>query len=256
MYQVLTWNILADEFVHEQDYLHFDFDQIKNRNQRIETITNYLLQQDLNIILLQEVMINEMHYLHDKMFETFYFSHLYSNQWDDYPNSESGNLVLFSKKHFTDLFYTEPLMYKEKVFGVHVLLYEKKTNQRLHIFNIHLNDQYFLIRKAQLKSIQNKLQNYNRVILGGDFNQNYWSNNKTLYKMNDNYIVLNTMYKTYYVNKANINIDNILVKGFQNNDNENNDNKNNNNDNENNDNNDFLMKLYGSDHLPVHGKII
>lgn len=255
MFRVLTWNILADEFVHEQDYLHFDISLIKNRNQRIERITHFLLQQNVDIILLQEVMLDEQQYLYNQLSEQFYFSSLFSNQWKHYPHSESGNLVLFRKKYFSESFDTKPLLYKKSCFGIHVFLYEKETNRPLHIFNIHLNDEYYMIRKAQLKSIQLELQKHDRVILGGDFNQNYWSNS-TLYELDDNYSILNKTNFTYYVDKANTNIDNILVKGWivdkikiHDNDNDNN------NDNDKN-NNDFFMKLYGSDHLPIYGNII
>ena len=263
MLRVLTWNILADEFIEKEDYLYFDFNLLKNRQKRIETITSHIIHQNCDIILLQEVMLLELAYLQELLSTDFYFSDLFPIQWDSYNHSESGNIVLFHKKYFINSFQNVPLIYKNAIFGCQVTLTLSFNNQPLHVFNIHLNDEYFLIRKDQLESIHHLLYEHNYVILGGDFNQNYWAN-QSLYNLN-NFLLLNDKQITYYVDNENLNIDQILTKGFHfiqqlpnyilhnkiDNTNDANDANDATDATDATDANNYFINLYGSDHFPV-----
>ena len=63
MVKVLSWNILAVEFVKKSYYPMLDINSTTNRNARIKKIVKRLLEENADIILLQEVMNNEFNYL-------------------------------------------------------------------------------------------------------------------------------------------------------------------------------------------------
>jgi mRNA deadenylase 3'-5' endonuclease subunit Ccr4 len=63
MIKVMSWNILALEFVKKSYYPMLNINSINNRVKRIKKIINILLEENSDIILLQEVMLNEYNYL-------------------------------------------------------------------------------------------------------------------------------------------------------------------------------------------------
>lgn len=240
MIKVISWNILAIEFVKKSHYPHIYIDSIKDRKNRIKKITFKLLEEDADIILLQEVMSLEYNYI-KKYFKNYIFSDLYKCDWKDYKKSESGNIILFKKTSFSQKFVNQELIYNNRVFGLYINLNIKGSKESLKVFNVHLDDSFFQTRNAQIKTIRNLLNDTKYCILGGDFNQVYNKNSK-IYNIK-NFIVQNTVDITYYIGKH-VNIDNILTKGFVKSDVDSNC--------------DYktfsqqkLFDLFGSDHLPI-----
>jgi endonuclease/exonuclease/phosphatase family metal-dependent hydrolase len=81
---------------------------------------------------------------------------------------------------------------------------------RLSIYNIHLDDVSVNKRIAQMKQIRPRIEKESRVIVGGDFNQAY-DKRHPVYRLTD--LMAHNKCVTYFVEK-NMNIDNILTKGF------------------------------------------
>jgi endonuclease/exonuclease/phosphatase family metal-dependent hydrolase len=211
--KIISWNILAIEFVKKSYYPYIDINLINNRKRRIKQIVSLLQEENPDIILLQEVMPFELDFLKSKLEHHYIVSDLCKIDWAYYKNSESGNVTIFKK----DIFSFESsnnLIYNNLVFGLQTVLQIKKTNKLLHIFNIHLNDEHSQTRNAQINSLRPLLLNAKYCILGGDFNQEYNKNSK-LFKIT-NFITQNH-HITYYI-EDNMNIDNILTKGFDNDD--------------------------------------
>ena len=241
--KIISWNILADEFVKKKYYKEFDIVFLHDRLERIKRITKRISDENCTIILLQEVMNYEYEYL-KRHFTNYYFSPLCNIDWSQ--QSESGNVTIFKKTIFLPNFTNNKIIYKKKVFGMHTVLRLKNNqNTQLNIFNIHLNDLYWQIRVAQMNIIKEFAISIKYVIIAGDFNQNYSANN-SMYLI-PKFVTHNKTTPTYFIEKY-MNIDNILTKGFSLNCDENNHNiqliidnvtK------------QQLMYLFASDHLPV-----
>ena len=205
-FTIVSWNILANEFIEKQYYPNFNYDFLTNRLVRMKIIAHQMETQNADIFLLQEVMKNEYRYL-KRRFRQYSFSKLCPIEWD--LHSESGNVILFRSALFS-ITSSQSLIYLNRIFGQHICL--KHKQQEFHILNIHLNDIYFQKRKAQIKTILPILKNNSRVILGGDFNQNY-NQNPSLFSVIPEYTIHNKN-MTYYIESF-MNIDNILTKGFK-----------------------------------------
>jgi endonuclease/exonuclease/phosphatase family metal-dependent hydrolase len=78
------------------------------------------------------------------------------------------------------------------------------------IFNLHLDDISSVKRRKQISDLRPFLEKEPYVVIGGDFNQEYKKGAK-IYDI-PNFTVHNDC-NTYFVEK-NMNIDNILTKGF------------------------------------------
>lgn len=210
MFKIISWNILAVEFVEKNDYLEFDLDFINNRDVRIKKIIKKLRHENTDIILLQEVMIYEFNYLKNHL-TNYYFSELCKIDWNNYENNtESGNVIMFKKSQFSHDFVSNCLKYNNSTFGLYVMLYTKNTKDVLHIFNVHLDDQFYQTRKNQINSIKPLFSRLKYCILGGDFNEEYKQQSK-LYTIKDFIATNNNI--TYFIEDY-MNIDNILTKGF------------------------------------------
>lgn len=240
MIKIISWNILALEFVKKSYYPTLNLNSINNRVKRIEKIINILLQQNPDIILLQEVMLKEYNYL-KKYLSNYYFSNLININWIKYNKSESGNVTLFKKSIFLSKFNSNELDYNNNIFGSYIIIKTKNTKENIHVFNIHLDDIAWQTRLAQINLLRPQIEKFKYCIIGGDFNQQFNINSK-IYNIND-FIIHNTKNITYYIEKL-INIDNILSKGFY-------IVKQNNMINEQHKSKKKLFDKYGSDHIPV-----
>lgn len=137
----------------------------------------------------------------------------------------------YLKKLFTNI------IHNSLNFGIYSIC-EMNNKDICHVINLHLNDKIIDIRYMQMKKVYNILSSKSKCIIAGDFNHQYRKNSK-LYKI-PGFKVLNKNTITYFI-KNNMNIDNILIKGF---------------------NGKFInlnlihtIKFIGSDHIPVIGII-
>lgn len=240
--KVLSWNILASEFIKKSYYPTLNFNLLNDRNKRIKIIIDNLMKEDPDIILLQEVMVKEYYYLKKYLKKNYYFSVLTNVNWNGNEKTESGNITLYKKKHFYKKNNTNNLLYNNKIYGSYIIiqLLNDKNNKLLHLFNVHLDDLSWQTRLKQINTIRPQLEKNKYCILGGDLNQKY-NKNSQIYNIS-NFTVSNIKNMTYYI-ENNMNIDNILLKNiiFV---------KNNMVD-ELNFSKKELFEKYGSDHLPV-----
>jgi endonuclease/exonuclease/phosphatase family metal-dependent hydrolase len=220
--KVLTWNILASEWIKKSYYPTVKDHTIFQRKNRIEIIHDKLKTESADIIFLQEVMPLEYKELYKVFHREYQFSRLMPIQWYK-KTSQSGNLTLVKKNLFTT--------WKESPFdhGLYVQV------DNLHLLNVHLDDISYDKRKRQLRQLP---LDHKYVILAGDFNQPY-KPTSCLYYL-DGFTVHNKC-NTYFVEKK-INIDNVITRGFMHQGNS----------------CDYVpyhveegLNLYGSDHIPV-----
>ena len=192
--KILTWNILASEWIKKSYYPSVKDHTLFHRNSRTRIILDKLKEESADIVFLQEVMPLEYKLLYQTFRHVYHFSRLAPIHWYK-TKGQSGNITLVKKNTFKT--------WRETPFAHG--LYVQVDN--LHLFNIHLDDVSYAKRKRQLDSLP---LNKDYVILGGDFNQNYKASSR-LYAL-DGFTVHNKC-ATYFVEK-NINLDNILSKGF------------------------------------------
>ncbi len=188
--KVVTWNILASEWIKKSYYPTVkDPSLFKNR---IQTILHKIKDMDPDIVCLQEVMPHEYTRLCEA-FPQYQCSKLTPIQWYN-KKSKSGNLTMV-KKRFT--------RWTEHSFdhGVYVQV------DRLHVFNVHLDDVSYTKRLRQLHQLDLSMDH---VIVAGDFNQEYKPT--ALYQLPG--FTVHNKCPTYFVEKK-MNIDNILTKGIQ-----------------------------------------
>lgn len=195
--KILTWNILAEEWIEPEYYPTIRDFSVMDSDKRIALILKKLTTENADIMLLQEV--TDVHY--DQLYKYFnrayYISSLRAIQWTKSKTS-SGNITLVRKtlcKHI----YEIPFDY-----GVFV----KADN--IAIYNVHLDDISFAKRKRQIDRLRPRISKEKYVVLGGDFNQEF-KKNSPLYQFSD--MTVHNTCITYFVEK-NMNIDNILTKGF------------------------------------------
>ena len=246
--KILTWNILAAEWIKKSYYPNVKEKVLFDRKSRLKRIMERIVEENPDILLLQEVMALEYKTLTAKLQDNYYISLLSPVNWAKKASiaveeitSESGNVTFLKKSVFSpkkDIHHaTLPMD-----FGVYSTAVYK--NKRIHIFNIHLNDLSSQKRHKQMNIIRPFLASQKCCIIAGDFNQEYKPTSK-LYSIPG--FVVHNVCPTYYVEKT-MNIDNILTKGFTpvkkekcnvvplN--------------------VETGLKLYGSDHLPVYLDIL
>jgi endonuclease/exonuclease/phosphatase family metal-dependent hydrolase len=195
--KILTWNILASEWVKKSYYPTVKDYTLLDSDRRIKLIIKRLRAEDADIILLQEVMDVEYDLLYKQFNREYYVSSLRAIQWFKTKRSSSGNVTLVRKKCKT--ISESPLEY-----GIYV----KADN--ISIFNIHLDDESYNKRKRQMDDIRPFLEKEKYTIIGGDFNQEY-KKNCPIYKFPKS--IVHNKGITYFVEKD-MNIDNIITKGF------------------------------------------
>lgn len=195
--KILSWNILASEWIEKEYYPTVKDFSIMDRSKRIQLILKKLTLENADVMLLQEVMDLDYDILYKYFQHTYYVSSLRPIRWDQ-TDSSSGNITLV-RKTLCKTISESPLD-----FGVFV------KADRLCIYNIHLDDVSVTKRIAQMNQIRPRIEKESQVIVGGDFNQEY-EKHHPVYRFD--YLKVHNKCVTYFVEK-NMNIDNILTKGF------------------------------------------
>jgi len=202
--KILTWNILASEWIDDDTYNMVDKKILYNNKERIQKIITYLVKSDADILLLQEVMPYEYNKIKKAFEEKYNISMLQQINWDIIKNN-SGNVSLFKKA----IFHKDNLEHNALDFGIYTKCKHKK--KVCAIFNIHLDDISINLRYKQIKSLTPIIGSITNCIIGGDFNHQYNKNTK-FYKIPD--FIIHNKCHSYYIEKKMI-IDNILSKGFK-----------------------------------------
>ena len=210
--KIISWNILANEFIEEKYYPTIKPKILFNRKERIYNIITILLRLNADVMLLQEVMQHEYNKLVEVFEDKFYIIRGKNINWYN-KKSYSGNVTLLRK----GIFKLKENSNYDLFFGVYIKCFylNKQTHmyEEIEIINIHLNDTSYKKRLNEIKSIYYLLHTSKKIILGGDFNQEY-NNKSNLYKL----IKLSGLIPyirepTYNIEKK-MCIDNIMIKGF------------------------------------------
>ena len=205
--KVLSWNILANEFIAQKYYTMIPSEILFNRQQRQDNILATLLAIDADIMLLQEVMQSEYNLLTTHYDKTH---HIIRGKYITWQNKRgySGNVTLLRKQMFS--FTAEQTNY---AFGLSVKCYHLKIP--FLILNVHLDDVSADKRISALLQMETDIKQNANVILGGDFNEDY-QKNKKLYTFIKSAVGLKIYNHrpTYYIGKE-LCIDNIAIKGLK-----------------------------------------
>ena len=242
--KILSWNILANEFIKQSYYDMIPSQILFNRKKRQDRIIETLQKSNADIMLLQVVMQSEYNKLEDEFQKTYHMIKGKHIRWQN-KRSYSGNVTLLRKSIFS-----LPNNQLDLNFGLAIQAHLKeKIEMPILIINVHLDDLSQAIRLREIKEIEMLLLQHPRIILSGDFNEHY--NPKHITKLYDAfkeyYFTITNHEPTYYINSKAC-IDHILLKGFENNNKKN-----------------IISKVineygnnsvehftnYGSDHLPV-----
>lgn len=206
--KVISWNILADEFIEEKYYQLIPI-KFLDRNKRLKIIINRIKQENPDVLLLQEVMIKEYNIL-KKLFKNFYISNLNTINWkylNEYGNkSESGNIILLRKTKFSNFEYILD------EFCMVSCIYK---NEKICFINIHLDDLSSITRYKQIYKIIHKTNKFNNIIIAGDFNEKY-NKKSNMYKLFKKYGYKSSIINndpTYFISKTQ-SIDNIFYRNF------------------------------------------
>ena len=217
--KVVTWNILANEFIEPGSLPPF------NSQNRLAHINNVLHQMDADIIFLQEVMLPE------NLPSSYFIFQGKNIKWYN-STSQSSNVILVRK----NLFNPRDVSVFHFPFGIGLRL------KSLWLLNVHLDDLSYTKRIQQVKQLLPLLQSRKQIILGGDFNQHYKSTSHLYTLLTDAGLKIYMKNPTYFLDKK-MSIDHLMTKGLPTgistpvNSYE----------------GDFLkqFRMYGSDHLPV-----
>ena len=98
--KVLTWNILAAEWVKKSYYPGVDTSVIFDSKARFERICKILKEIDADVIMLQEVMPKEYLNLVLLFGDEYFISELKTMVWGYNKNSESGNVTFLKGSLF------------------------------------------------------------------------------------------------------------------------------------------------------------
>jgi exonuclease III len=245
--KIISWNILANEFIKKADYPMIKGKMLFNRKGRLTQITSILKNVNADIMLLQEVMQAEYNSLSETFEKEYYIIKGKNINWYN-KKSYSGNVTFLRKNVFS--LSSNNDMIKDLEFGLYVKCYflDKaqaknvpenvcenicsvtsstnitKTVEIKHlskdklvpidIINVHLDDISHAKRIAEIKSIEEYIKRSKRVILGGDFNQDY-KPKSNLYKLLNQSLGLKIYIKdpTYLIEKK-MCIDHLMTKGF------------------------------------------
>jgi hypothetical protein len=254
--KIISWNILANEFIKKADYPMIKGKMLFNRKGRLTQITSILQNVNADVMLLQEVMQAEYNSLSETFEKEYYVIKGKNINWYN-KKSYSGNVTFLRKNVFSLLANNEKGMIKDLEFGLYVKCYfldmerenvtgnvpknvcdnicsvnasagppreVKKSGEIKHnstkklmpidIINIHLDDISHAKRISEIKSIEEEIRGAKKVILGGDFNQDY-KPKSNLYKLLNRDMGLKIYIKdpTYLIEKK-MCIDHLMTKGF------------------------------------------
>jgi len=203
--KVLTWNILASEWIDKTLIRRVEKEVACNTNNRIEQIIKYIIEKNPDIILLQEVMPSEYKKISKKLNDRYSVNKLRGIDWYG-TTGESGNVTLLRRDIISENGVTHEIL----EFGLHTKCRYK--NKEVHVLNVHLDDQSIKKRYKQREEILSRLGDAKAIIIGGDFNHEY-KKNTSFYNLPE-YTLHNTECATYYISRK-MNVDNILTKGFE-----------------------------------------
>lgn len=223
--KVVSWNILASEWITKNNYPDINKTILFNHKQRIKTIIHKLKNYNSDIILLQEVMPDEYKVIQKHFKDEYNITPIKPIKWS-YKNTntnknESGNVILMRKTNYNNIKIYDMDFCEFCDFCSIAQCNHIETNKLITIYNIHLDDMSSTKRNNQIKKLLefdneiNKSHNSSTPspsIIGGDFNQNYNATSK-LYSIPK--FIVHNLCNTYYLDKKKINIDNILTKGFK-----------------------------------------
>ena len=237
--KILSWNILANEFIQERYYPMIPSQLLFNRQKRQERIIETLKQADADIILLQEVMQSEYNLLNSVFHPNYHLIRGKYIQWQKNKRNYSGNVILLRKNMFSPVHYSIDLD-----VGLAIQCHLKHSDMPILLINTHLDDISQSKRLQQIKELEPMSINNKHIILGGDFNEHYTNKSRLYSLIKDYYLTSYNDEPTYYIEKK-MCIDHIMIKGFET--------HNKNSKVINNYKDDIIQQFtnYGSDHLPV-----
>ena len=149
--KIVSWNILAQEWIDQKDYPMIPSSILFNRSARFKNIYRILSELEPDVILLQEVMNQEYQKVLKLFGAAFHISQI-NVIW-----GTSGNVSLFSKKLFKNVKNIE------YPFGT------VSSCDDFTFINVHLEEESVEKRCVQMKEVISKNPN----IIGGDFNHQY-----------------------------------------------------------------------------------
>jgi endonuclease/exonuclease/phosphatase family metal-dependent hydrolase len=202
--KILTWNILASEWIKQSYYPKVDKSVVFNRKSRFAQICKILNEYDADIIMLQEVMKKEYMLLLSLFEKQYIISGLKKMSWYN-KKSESGNVTLLKRSEFSDIHVN----HRPQEYGLYTQC--KYKGHSCDLFNIHLDDSSSQTRHKQWNNLHALCRGDCRAIVAGDFNQQYKSNSKLYNKPG---FTTHNLCATYYIERK-MNIDNILTSGFK-----------------------------------------
>jgi endonuclease/exonuclease/phosphatase family metal-dependent hydrolase len=218
--KVVSWNILASEWITKNNYPDINKTILFNHKQRIKTIIHKLKNYNSDIILLQEVMPDEYKVIQKNFKDEYNITPIKPIKWS-YKNTnthknESGNVILLRKTNYNNIKIYDMDFCEFCDFCSIAQCNHIETNKLITIYNIHLDDMSSTKRNTQIKKlleVDNEInKSHSPSIIGGDFNQNYNATSK-LYSIPK--FIVHNLCNTYYLDKKKINIDNILTRGFK-----------------------------------------
>jgi endonuclease/exonuclease/phosphatase family metal-dependent hydrolase len=162
--RILSWNILASEWIKKSYYKDADHDMLFNRRQRFTKITELIREVDADIVMLQEVMPQEHKKLKLLFQKDYIISGLNKIVWQYKSDSKSGNVTLVKRS----MFGGHDVTHQSKEYG----LYTQCIHNNIHydIFNIHLDDLSRKKRYEQMEDVYKTLRAKKCVnIIAGDF---------------------------------------------------------------------------------------
>ena len=208
--KILSWNILADEFIKKRYYPMIPPEILLNRRQREQQILLTLTHADMDVMLLQEVMQAEYNALVQAFQKTHNFIRGKNIKWQG-KFSHSGNVILLRKTLFQvneqiGLAFGIPLAFG---VGVHCLY----KHRPLLILNLHLDDLSKEKRLHQWKELQPYFSANERIIVGGDLNEHREEMSRLYQAIKATGLKTMNRKPSYYIEKK-MCIDNILIKGL------------------------------------------
>lgn len=209
--KVLSWNILASEWIKKSYYKGVDEKILFDAARRTRTIFKRIEEEKADVLMLQEVMKSTYKKLKEKYGRTYHISELSPIKWSYGKGSESGNVTLLKKKVFKCGAHGE-ITHEYFPFAVHTVFTPSSNgSEPISFFNIHLDDLLPKTRMKQLEEIKSFFTK--RTIVAGDFNHPYRANS-ALYNSFGRGFQVHNFCPTYYIEKK-LNIDNIVIRGFK-----------------------------------------
>ena len=202
--KILSWNILADEFIKKRYYPMIPSDVLLNRKERQEHILTTLTHADTDVMLLQEVMQSEYNALSHAFIKTHHLIRGKNIKWQG-KQSYSFNVILLRKA----LIIQPKSIPLNSGVGVECVY----QNQPLLIFNIHLDDISHADRMNQVSELLPYVKQAASMIVGGDFNENYQPKNELYQVLKNEGLKVYNQKPTYFIERK-MCIDNILIKGL------------------------------------------